>query len=86
MGWDRIRSKIEVVTKDGRTFERWADENYRGSPHNPLSDEELADKFRNCAEGLLSEPQMTKVLDLVWALDAQTDVGQIFDLLAYHPH
>ena len=85
MGWDRIRSKIEVVTKDGRTFERWADENYRGSPHNPLSDEELADKFRNCAEGLLSEPQMTKVLDLVWALDAQTDVGQIFDLLAYHP-
>ena len=29
MGWDRIRSKIEVVTKDGRTFERWADENYR---------------------------------------------------------
>ena len=86
MGWDRIRSKIEVVTKDGRTFERWADENYRGSPHNPLSDEELSDKFRNCAEGLLSEPQMTKVLDLVWALDAQTDVGQIFDLLAYHPH
>ena len=28
MGWDRIRSRIVVTTRDGRTLERWADENY----------------------------------------------------------
>lgn len=81
MGWDRIRSKIEVTTKDGRQFERWADENYRGSPHNPLSDAELEGKFRNCAEGLIDEARTQQVFDFVWSLDEVSDVGRIFELL-----
>ena len=81
MGWDRIRSKIEVTTRDGRVIERWADENYRGSPHNPLSDSELEEKFRGCAEGLLSPERMQQVIDLVWSLDEAEDVGKIFELL-----
>src|SRR3712207_6504488 len=55
MGWDRIRSRIDVRTTDGREIARWADENYRGGPHNPLSDAELEGKFRDCAAGLLDE-------------------------------
>src|SRR5690606_8811850 len=37
MGWDRIRSRVEIWTKDGRHLVEWADENYRGGPHNPMS-------------------------------------------------
>ena len=81
MGWDRIRSKIEVTTLDGRVIERWADENYRGSPHNPLSDAELEGKFRDCAEGLIDAERMQQVFDFVWSLDEAGDVGRIFDLL-----
>lgn len=81
MGHDRIRSRIEVVTRDGRTIERWADENYRGSPHNPLSDGEVEDKFRDCARGLISEEQTRKVIDLVWGLDSQANVCDLYDLL-----
>jgi len=81
MGWERIRSKIEVTTKDGRKIERWADENYRGGPHNPLSDRDLEGKFRDCAEGLLSENAIQQLFELVWHIEQQEDVGQLFTLL-----
>ena len=84
MGWERIRSKIEVTTKDGRKIERWADENYRGSPHNPLSDQELEGKFRDCAEGLLSEDAIQQLFDLIWHIEQREDVGQLFTLLDWN--
>ncbi|MDH3233853.1 MAG: MmgE/PrpD family protein, partial [Alphaproteobacteria bacterium] len=81
MGHDRIRSRLEVVTKDGRTIERWADENYRGSPHNPLSDAEVEGKFRDCAAGLLDAGRMQKVFDFVWSLDRQANACDVYALL-----
>lgn len=81
MGHDRIRSRIEVITKDGRSIERWADENYRGSPHNPLSDGEVEGKFMDCAQGLLEDSSVRAALDTVWSLDTQEDVTGIYDLL-----
>jgi 2-methylcitrate dehydratase PrpD len=83
MGWDRIRSRLEVRTKDARKLVRWADENYRGGPHNPLSDAELEGKFRDCAEGLVDEDRITAVFDTVWEIQNAADVGRIFDLLAW---
>jgi 2-methylcitrate dehydratase PrpD len=83
MGWDRIRSRIEVRTKDGRTVTRWADENYRGGPHDPLSDGELEDKFRDCAEGLIDEARVAALLETVWSIEAAPDVGRIFELLEW---
>ena len=77
MGYDRIRSRVEVITKDGRTLELWADENYRGSPHNPLTDAEVEGKFRDCAEGLLVESQIKAVIDRVWKLEDQANVTDV---------
>jgi len=84
MGWDRIRSCVEVTTRDGRVLTRWADENYRGSPHNPLSDEELGGKFKNCAAGLLSEERQQEVLNRVFAFEQEADAASIFDLLRWN--
>ena len=83
MGWDRIRSRIEVVTRDGRRLERWADENYRGGPHNPISDRELEGKFRDCAEGLLDEAACARLFGQVWAIETLADVSVLFDSLAW---
>jgi 2-methylcitrate dehydratase PrpD len=81
MGFDRIRSRIEVVTKAGKRIVRWADENYRGSPHNPLSDKEVEGKFRDCAAGLLTEAAMQRVFDRVWNLEKQANAADVlFDL------
>ena len=81
MGHDRIRSRIEVETRDGRRIVRWADENYRGGPHNPLSDNELEGKFLDCAQGLLTRNQSQAVFDLVWSLDGQDEAARIYDLM-----
>src|SRR5688572_14351125 len=83
MGWERIRSRIDVRTKDGRTITRWADENYRGSPHNPLSDAELEGKFRDCAAGLLDDQRLSQVLAAVRAIETLDDVGELLDLLSW---
>jgi 2-methylcitrate dehydratase PrpD len=81
LGFDRIRSRIEVETVDGRILVRDADENYRGGPHNPLSDAELENKFRDCAAGLMSDDQCQRVFDTVWKLEEQPDVTTILTLL-----
>lgn len=81
MGWDRIRSRVVVEAHDGRVLEKWADEAYRGSPGNPMSDRALEDKFRDCAAGLLSEARVAKLLETAWHLDALPDVSVILDLI-----
>src|SRR5688500_86745 len=83
MGWERIRSRIDVRTKDGRSITRWADENYRGSPHNPLSDAELEGKFRDCAAGLLNENRLARIFGAVWAIETLDDVVELLDLLSW---
>lgn len=77
MGWERIRSRVVVETTDGRTLERWADENYRGSPHNPLSDAEVEGKFRDCAAGLLDGARVDEVLQAIWDCDKLGDAGTL---------
>lgn len=83
MGHDRIRSRLAVVTKDGRKIERWADENYRGSPHNPLSDKEVEGKFRDCAQGLIDEATLQAVFDMAWNLQDETDATRFLSLLSW---
>jgi 2-methylcitrate dehydratase PrpD len=83
MGWDRIRSRIELTTTDGRRLTRWADENYRGGPHNPLSDGELEGKFRDCAEGLIGAGRIAAVLEAIRGIEDEPDAGRLFDLLAW---
>ena len=83
MGWDRIRSKITLKTKDGKVHEQWADERYRGGPHFPLTDKELEGKFADCAEGLLDAAHQQKLLDHVWAVETLPDVNVLFDDLVW---
>jgi 2-methylcitrate dehydratase PrpD len=83
MGWDKIRSRVVVVTKDGRTLERWADEAYRGGPDNPLSDAELEDKFADNAAGLLSAERQAKLFELVWNLESLPDAGVLLEALEW---
>lgn len=82
MGYDRIRSRIELTTKDGRTLVQWADERYRGGPLLPLSDAEVEDKFKACTAGLIDAARQRLVLDLAWSADSLGDVTAIATALA----
>ncbi len=81
MGWDRIRSRIELWTRDGSDLVQWPDEDYRGGPHNPMSDTEFEGKFRDCATGLLDEARCKKVFDAVWKIETLADAASILELL-----
>ena len=85
MGWDRIRSRIELRLRDGRRLERWADEAYRGGPDNPLSDDQLEAKFLDCAEGLVPRGACRQALDLVWRLEDVPDVSALLPTLDWMP-
>ncbi|CAN7621411.1 MmgE/PrpD family protein [Rhizobium sp. LjRoot254] len=81
-GYDKIRSRIEVVTKDGRTLVQWADERYRGGPSNPISDEGLDGKFRMCAEGVIDAAKQDELLALVRGIDKDADVARMISLIS----
>ena len=83
LGVDKIRSRIEVEIQNGDIYSIDADENYRGGPDNPLSEEELENKFEICAENLLIDDQVSKIKQFIWTLDEQKAVEQIIDLVNY---
>jgi 2-methylcitrate dehydratase PrpD len=82
-GYDLIRSRIEVDTKDGRTLVEWADERYRGGPLNPISDADLAGKFAMCAEATVTPDQQAKLLAAVLKVDDLPDAAELARLMVY---
>ena len=80
-GYDKMTTIIEIALKDGRTIEGEADFG-KGSPANPMSYDEVADKFRGCADyaGLASD-KAKQVVDMVQGLEAVSDVGELTALL-----
>lgn len=82
-GYDKIRSRIEVDTKDGRKLVEWADERYRGGPDNPISDADLEAKFRMCAEGAISDAAQDKLLELAWKVDDIARIETLADQLVF---
>jgi 2-methylcitrate dehydratase PrpD len=81
-GYDLIRSRIEVDTKDGRTLVQWADERYRGGPLNPISDADLDAKFRMCVEGVVSNALQDELLQLARGIDDGADLGRMMRIMA----
>jgi 2-methylcitrate dehydratase PrpD len=69
-GYDKIRSRIEVETTDGKIHTQWANENYRGGPDFPISDDDLERKFRMCVEGSFDPKKTEKVLGMLWDIRA----------------
>ena len=84
-GFDKMTTIIEVELDDGTVVEGAADFG-KGSPANPMSDAELTEKFRQCAAwGGLSGAQTKTVLDLVWRIEALTDVRELTQHLRVKP-
>jgi len=81
-GYEKMTTIIDIELTDGRVISGRADFG-KGSPANPMSDEELADKFRECAAwGGLSKPNAEKVVDLVFALEKLKSVRELTRLLS----
>jgi 2-methylcitrate dehydratase PrpD len=80
-GFDKMTTIIEIEMNDGQVFKGQADFG-KGSPANPMSDDELSEKFRQCAAwGGLDGATTKKVLDIVWKIEELKDVNELTKLL-----
>jgi 2-methylcitrate dehydratase PrpD len=81
-GYEKMTTIIDIELANGRKIGGRADFG-KGSPANPMSDEELAGKFRECAAwGKLAKAKADKVVDLVFRLEKLKSVRELTRLLA----
>jgi 2-methylcitrate dehydratase len=71
---------MEVTTTSGQHFVATTS-HPPGHWRKPLSDAEVAGKFRRLAANVLSEPQCDTALDLLWSLDQMPNLQALFDSL-----
>ena len=84
-GYEKMTTLIDIELNDGRTISGRADFG-KGSPANPMSDAELADKFRECAEwGKLPTAKADKIVDLVFNLEKMKNIRELTKLLQSGP-
>ncbi len=72
----KLESHVVLTLKDGTTLEESAQQSH-GNPQDPLSEEEVAAKFHECAEALVPEPQRLAIMDLCYRLDALASVREL---------
>ena len=74
------RAIATLTTTEGQTFSETVD-HAKGSPQNPLSDEEVIAKFRANAAGVMNKAQQEAIIDATWNFDAFEDLGEYMRLL-----
>ncbi len=81
-GYDKMTTIIEIGLTDGRTISGRADFG-KGSPANPMTYEEVADKFRECASfSRWPRAKAEQVVEMVWELENLRDVRELTALLS----
>jgi len=69
-----------IDTLDGLTVEATVD-HAKGSPANPMSDEELIAKFRANADGVVDTARQDAIIEATWGFDQTAGVGDYMKLL-----
>jgi 2-methylcitrate dehydratase PrpD len=69
-------ARLRVSLIDGRVLDR-EELHRKGSPVNPLSSDEMTQKFRGSAGAVLDDRQMDRVISLIDHLDELDDVSQL---------
>jgi 2-methylcitrate dehydratase PrpD len=80
-GYDKMTTIIKITLKDGRTISGRADFG-KGSPSDPMSYDDVAEKFRGCAAfAEWPSSKANQVIDMVRKLEDVSDVRTLTALL-----
>ena len=82
LGFDKIRSVVEVDLVDGRKLVQPSDDRYRGGPENPFSRADLKGKFDDCAGLVLPPHRLDAAFTAIEAVDSMADLRQLVKVLA----
>lgn len=69
-------ASVTVRLRDGRVLEASVQAN-RGTPGNPMRDEDLETKFFSCAAGVIRAPRAKEILEQCWRLEDVADLSQL---------
>ena len=78
---EKFPARVVIRTTDGRTFEKAVDVPH-GDGLDPLSVEELRDKYQILASGILPGKRVEAIEKMILQLEEVTDFGVVADLLA----
>lgn len=73
---------VRVETKDGRAFEERVD-SAKGTPENPLTHEEIREKFKRIATITVDEELSKEIMREVDDLENLSDINELTDLLRF---
>jgi 2-methylcitrate dehydratase len=71
---------VHIDTTDGRSFTKQLDYP-KGDPRNPLTDQEVEEKFSSLAEGVLSAGAQQRVKEAIWSLERVSSVSELMALM-----
>ena len=81
---DKVRPAgiSEITTKKGEKYSFRVDYP-RGHAHNPMTDEEVVDKFTSMASRYMSDEYVKQVIDTVFELEKLDDIGKLNRLMVF---
>ncbi len=74
------RAVATLTTAGGQAFSETVD-HAKGSPQNPMSDDEVIAKFRANAAGVMSAARQDAIIETTWGLESVGDMGEYMQLL-----
>ncbi|MBN1226082.1 MAG: MmgE/PrpD family protein [Deltaproteobacteria bacterium] len=72
----------EIITKQGEKYSLRVDYP-RGHARNPMTDEEIVDKFKTMASRYMEEAHMDRLINTVFELDKLDDIGELTELMTF---
>jgi 2-methylcitrate dehydratase len=73
----------EITTVHGKRFTCKV-EHPKGTPQNPMSDEDLVKKFSSMASRYFPAEHEEQIIKMIWELDRLDDVNELMRLLTFH--
>jgi len=72
----------EIITKKGKTYRLRVD-HPRGHARNPMTDQEVIDKFCDMASVYMDDGHMNRLVETVFSLDKLDDIGDLTKLMVF---
>lgn len=78
---DSMMVKMIFKLKDGREYTEQGGRPIKGTPSLPLTNEDLANKYRDCVQRAIPDAQVEKSLKLIENFEELKDVGELMEIL-----
>ncbi len=75
-----FNANIKIVLKDGKEYSKRVDHG-RGDPANPLTEEELLEKYSDCAALALDSEKIKRSKEMLSGLEQLSDISLLMDIL-----